>query len=177
MKNKKFLFLILLVALSINTKSQDNQSFDMTRNSSYKNCHEISYQLNLSLGYSFLKYYKNGFNLGIQTNIGKVLIYDLTNNYEQIGVVDFQIFTRNLFIKTSKHFYYDLGCFVSSNFYIGESLIFYLGIAGSVFYGFKKLKIGQIIQLGYHYDDYYNLWDYRNFPNLSLKPIVIRYKF
>ena len=176
MKYTKSIILVLAIIININVKSQENKPFNENSNQSSKNIHEISYSLKAALGYSFLRNFNSGFNLGVQANMGYGLRFDTYNGNSKsiIEFADVQIFTRNLFLKNKsyKHFYYDLGGYSALS--IGEDFLLDFGISISVFYGFNKIKIGQIIRTSFITA---NSSFESDFPHFSFKPLIIRYKF
>ncbi len=176
MKFAKSIIVVLAIILNINTRAQENTSLNEYQNKPLKNVHEISYSLKAALGYSFLRAFNNGFNLGVGANVGIGLRVDkFDNNIESIAeIVNIIFFSRNLFLKNKSlnHFFYDVGVF--SSFSYDEAAIYDLGISLSFFYGFKKLKVGQVFQFSYNIHDYHPSG---KFPHFSFKPLIIRYKF
>ena len=176
MKFAKSIIVVLAIILNINARSQENTSLNEDPNKPFKNVHEISYSLKAALGYSFLRDFNNGFNLGVQVNAGIGLRVDFYDNYfEGIAeIVNINFFSRNLFLKNKSLnlFFYDVGVF--SSFSYDEAAIYDLGISLSFFYGFKRLKVGQVFQFSYNIHDYHPSG---KFPHFSFKPLMIRYKF
>ncbi len=127
-----FLLISSVYAQEISKTEKENKKTGI------KSIKEITYQIPIAFGYSYIRNFNDKFLLGAGVHLGPCVY---KRDYIDFALI--KIFVRNVFskYKLNKRVDYDIGVFISSPHFDQDVSSFY-GLIFTGFFNYKKFKIG-----------------------------------